>query len=147
MSESALLYNYLLVGAVLFGIGLVGFLVRRNLIVMFLSVEIMLQGVSLSMVAWGRYHNDWGGQMMVLMIIAIAACEAAIALALILIMAKQTGVLDVTRWETVREGGRPPFVDSHVPEEEREAPLWPSLTPAGIEPEVDEEEELYRSRV
>ena len=78
--EIALLNNYLIVGALLFGIGMVGFLSRRNMIVMFLSAEIMLQGVSVSLVAWSRFHNDFGGQMLVLFIIAVAACEAAIAL-------------------------------------------------------------------
>src|SRR5947207_1027024 len=52
MNETALLQGYLIVGALLFGIGLVGFISRRNLIVMFLAVEMMLQGVSLSLVAW-----------------------------------------------------------------------------------------------
>ncbi len=80
--EVALLDNYLLVGALLFGIGMVGFLSRRNIIVLFLSVEIMLQGVSLSLVAWSRFRNDFGGQTLVLFIIAVAACEAAVALAL-----------------------------------------------------------------
>ena len=48
----------------LFGIGMVGFLSRRNMILMFLAVEMMLQGVSVSLVAWGRFHNDLGGQML-----------------------------------------------------------------------------------
>ena len=77
----ALLHNYLIVGALLFGIGLIGFFSRRNMIVMFLSAEMMLQGVSLSLVAWSRFHNDFGGQMLVIFIITVAACEAAIALA------------------------------------------------------------------
>ncbi len=84
MNEQALLQNYLVVGAMLFGIGLVGFFSRRNMIVMFLCAEMMLQGVSLSLVAWGRYHNDWGGQMLVIFILTVAACEAAIALAVVL---------------------------------------------------------------
>ena len=56
------------------------------MIVMFLSAEMMLQGVSVSLVAWGRFHNDWGGQMLVIFIITVAACEAAIALALVLML-------------------------------------------------------------
>ena len=51
---------------------------------MFLAAEMMLQGVSVSLVAWGRYHNDWGGQVLVIFILTVAACEAAIALALVL---------------------------------------------------------------
>jgi NADH-quinone oxidoreductase subunit K len=72
MDELALLEKNLFVGALLFGIGLVGFFSRRNMIVMFLSVEMMLQGVSVSLVAWGRYHNDWGGQMLVIFILRSA---------------------------------------------------------------------------
>ena len=55
---------------------MVGFLVRRNVIVMFLCAEMMLQGVSLSLVAWGRHHHNWDGQSLVIFVIAVAACEA-----------------------------------------------------------------------
>lgn len=147
MNEYALLYNYLLIGGLLFVIGMIGFLVRRNMIVMFLSVEIMLQGVSLSLVGWSRFHNDWGGQILVVFIIAVAACEAGVGLALILMLAKHTGRLDMTAWQDLREEGLPPFVDREVPEESAEDRIWPTLTPAGVEPEHDEEEELHRSRV
>ncbi len=147
MNEQALLHNYLLIGGLLFAIGLVGFLVRRNMIIIFLSAEIMLQGVSLSLVAWGRFHNDWGGQMLVIFIIAVAAAEAGVALALILMLAKQTGRLDMTVLQDLREEGLPPFVDREVPEERVEDRVWPTLTPAGVEPEHDKEEELHRSRV
>ena len=91
MNETALLYNYLIVGAILFCLGLIGFVVRRNMIVTFLCAEMMLQGVSLSFVAWGRFHNDWSGQVMVLFIISVAACEAGIALALILVLFAKSG--------------------------------------------------------
>ncbi len=93
--EVAMLVNYLVVGAMLFALGAAGFVVRRNLILMFLCVEMMLQGVSLSLAAWGRYHNDFGGQMVVLFIIAVAACEAAIGLALVLVLFRRKGNLDV----------------------------------------------------
>lgn len=147
MSEWALLQNYLVVGASLFGIGAVGLLVRRNLIVMFLCAEMMLQGVSLSLVAWGRYHGDWGGQMLVVFMIAVAACEAAIGLALILMLAKQTGKLDVAVWQELREDGRAPFVDRGRPERSGDETRWPSLTPAGIEPEEKHDELSHRSHV
>ncbi len=90
-AELASLQAFLTVGAALFGIGLIGFLSRRNMIVMFLSAEMMLQGVSLSLVAWGRYHSDLGGQMLVIFIIAVAACEAAIALAVVLMLFERKG--------------------------------------------------------
>lgn len=147
MNEIAVLQNYLTLGAILFGLGLIGFLVRRNIIVMFLCAELMLQGVSLSLVAWGRYHNDWGAQSLVVFVIAIAACEAGIALVLFLMLAKQAGSLDIAAWQSVREEGTEPFVDREVPEDIEAETIWPSLTPAGVDPEVDPEETMYRTRV
>lgn len=150
MNDLAVLQNYLLVGALLFGVGLIGFIVRRNMIVMFLCVEMMLQGVAISLVAWGRFHGDWGGQMLVIFIIAVAACEAAIGLALILALYHQSGRLDVAFWQDLREEGQPAFVDREIPEEPAETPRWPKLTPAGVAPQVDEREaerRRHRTRV
>jgi NADH-quinone oxidoreductase subunit K len=147
MNETALLYNFLAVGGVLFALGLVGFLVRRNLIVMFLCAEMMLQGVSVSLVGWGRYHNDWGGQMLVVFIITVAACEAGLAMALILMLAQRAGKLDSTTWQDLREEGQPAYVDREVPEESAGDRAWPRLTPAGIEPPVDRDALAHRSRV
>lgn len=147
MNETALLYNFLAVGGVLFALGLVGFLVRRNLIVMFLCAEMMLQGVSVSLVGWGRYHNDWGGQMLVVFIITVAACEAGLAMALILMLAQRAGKLDSTTWQDLREEGQPAYVDREVPEESEADHVWPHLTPAGIEPAADQDDLAHRSRV
>ena len=147
MNEISLLYNTLALGGILFALGLIGFLVRRNLIVMFLCAEMMLQGVSLSLVGFGRYHNDWGGQMLVIFIITVAACEAGIAMALILMLAQRAGKLDSAAWQFLREEGQPPFVDQQVPEERAEDRVWPELTPAGIQPQVNPEDRLYRPRV
>lgn len=147
MEETSLLHSYLTVGAILFGLGLIGFLSRRNLIVMFLAVEMMLQGVSLSLVAWGRYHNDWGGQVLVILILAVAACEAAIAMALVLMLFQRSGKLDVAFWQSVREENQPEFVDQPLPEPEETLPAWPKLTPAGIEPRHDPEEMAHRAHV
>ncbi len=146
--EIAQLNDYLLVGAALFGVGLIGFVSRRNMIVMFLSAEIMLQGVSLSLAAWGRFHNDFGGQALVLFIIAVAACEAAIALALILTLFHRRCSLDIAAWHFLREANQPPFRDVSLPEEpaERREP-WPHLPPAGVRPETFGDEDEYRPRV
>src|SRR5687768_17760928 len=95
MNEDSLLHAYLTLGAILFGLGAIGFLTRRNMIVAFLCVEMMLQGVSLSLVAWGRHHNDWGGQVLVIFILTVAACEAAIALSLVLMLFGRSGSLDI----------------------------------------------------
>ena len=142
-----MLCNYLVLGGILFGLGFIGFVVRRNLIVMFLCVEMMLQGVSLSLAAWGRYHNDWGGQILVLFIITVAACEAGIALALILMLFHRAGSLDMAHWQSLREQSEQPFVDRELPSDDAVEQQWPQLTPAGIEPEPDHEEEYHRSNV
>ncbi|MEX2026386.1 MAG: NADH-quinone oxidoreductase subunit NuoK [Pirellulaceae bacterium] len=147
MNETSFLFNYLGVGAILFVLGLVGFLVRRNMIVMFLCAEMMLQGVSVSLIGWGRYHADWGGQMLVIFMITVAACEAGIAMALILMLAQRTGKLDSTVWQDLREEGLPAYVDREVPEEQADEQVWPTLTPAGRRPEIDLEELSHRSRV
>ncbi len=147
MAETALLQGYLAVGALLFGLGLVGFLVRRNLIVMFLAVEMMLQGVSLCLIAWGRFHDNWDGQMLVVFIITVAACEAGIALVLVLLLCKRSGSLDIANWQEVREAGQTPFVDHEVPEDLDPSRWWPHLTPAGVQPVVDPEKEIYRTHV
>lgn len=147
MNEVALLYNSLLIGGLLFAIGMIGFLVRRNMIVMFICAEMMLQGISVSLVAWGRFHADWGGQMLVIFMITVAACEAAIALALILMLFHKSGKLDIAFWQEMREEGQPAFVDRNIPEEGMEDKHWPSLTPAGHQPEVDQDSLSHRSRV
>lgn len=145
--DDSLLYNYLVIGGLLFALGSVGFLVRRNMIVMFLCVEMMLQGVAVSLVAWGRYHGDWGGQMLVLVMIAVAAAEASIALALIIMLFHKSGTLDIAFWQDLREEGQPPYVEREVPEDGAPEPHWPSLTPAGVVPELDADELMHRRRV
>jgi NADH-quinone oxidoreductase subunit K len=147
MSELALLEKYLFVGALLFGIGLVGFFSRRNMIVIFLSVEMMLQGVSVSLVGFGRYHNDWGGQLLVIFILTVAACEAAIALAVVLSLFHKSGSLDVALWQQLREDNQPAFVERRSPPPVDAEPEWPKLTPAGIEPEPDLEDLTHRMHV
>ena len=146
--ELAALHSFLSIGAVLFGVGLIGFLSRRNMIVMFLSAEMMLQGVSLSLVAWGRYRNDIGGQMLVVFIIAVAACEAAIALALVLMLFERKNHLDIAMWQELREANQPPLEEEPLPPQPDEEPAhWPHLPPAGVLPESVAEEESYRPKV
>src|SRR5207245_3588819 len=98
MNALPMLHNYLVVGAILFALGMVGFLARRNLIIMFLSAEMMLQGVSLNLVAFARYRSNLQGQAFTLFIITVAACEAGIALALILMLYRKRRSMAVTLW-------------------------------------------------
>jgi NADH-quinone oxidoreductase subunit K len=133
------LYHYLVVGAILFCLGLVGFLARRNLIILFLSAEMMLQGVTINLVAFARHHGNLQGQAFVLFILTVAACEAAIALALILTLFRSKRSLDVSVWQDLREPDQAPTLDEEpLPPEKPEAPL-PHLTPAGAEPPRREE--------
>src|SRR5262245_34699095 len=128
------LHHYLAVGAVLFTLGVVGFLTRRNMIVMFLSAEMMLQGVGLNLVAFARYRGNLQGQAFTLFILTVAACEAAVALALILMLFRSRRSLDVSLWQELREPDQPPTVDEEpLPTPPPEAPL-PQLPPTGIEP-------------
>jgi NADH-quinone oxidoreductase subunit K len=85
--------------------------------------------------------------MLVLFIIAVAACEAGLGLALILMLYKKSGRLDIAFWQELREEGQPAFVEQNLPEDRVAQRLWPHLTPAGVEPEEDAERELHRSRV
>src|SRR5438309_8077979 len=97
------LHHFLVVGAILFCLGVIGFLARRNLIIMFLSAEMMLQGVTINLVAFARYRGNLQGQAFILFILTVAACEAALALALILMLYKRKGSLDVSLWQDLRE--------------------------------------------
>ena len=70
---------YLAVGAALFVLGGIGFVTRRNLILIFLSVELMLHGVSLTLLTFGRMHNNLEGQSFTIFMLTVAACEACAA--------------------------------------------------------------------
>jgi NADH-quinone oxidoreductase subunit K len=135
------LHHYLLVGAVLFALGLIGFLARRNLIIMFLCVEMMLQGVSINLAAFARYRGNLQGQAFILFIVTVAACEAAIALALILMLYRRRHSLDVSLWQELREPGEEATKDDDEPFLPARRPLpMPHLTPSGVEPEHRAEE-------
>jgi NADH-quinone oxidoreductase subunit K len=137
------LHHFLVVGAILFCLGLVGFLARRNLIIMFLCSEMMLQGVAINLVAFARYRGNLQGQSFVLFIVTVAACEAAIALALILMLFKRRGSLDVSLWQDLREAGQEPATDEEPLPPEPPEPPDPHLTPAGEEPEHTREETTH----
>ena len=139
MNEVSLLYNFLAVGGILFALGMIGFLVRRNMIVMFLCAEMMLQGVAINFVAFARFHGNLQGQVFVLFILAVAACEAGVALALFLSLYRRRRSLDSSDWQELRELGVPPAVDEEPLEVVKEEPL-PTLTPAGARPQPTAEE-------
>lgn len=96
------LTEYIVLGAVLFALGLVGFLSRRNLIVMFLSTEVMFQGVVINAVAFARLHQHLDGQAFALFLLVIAAVEAGLALGLIVLLYRRRGTLDAEAWSLMR---------------------------------------------
>ena len=96
------LYHYLALGAILFAIGLVGFLARRNMIMMFLCTEIMFQGVGINLVAFSRYHMNPSGQSFVIFLLTIAAAEASLALGLVVLLFRRRETLNVDEWSEMQ---------------------------------------------
>ncbi|MFH1110411.1 MAG: NADH-quinone oxidoreductase subunit NuoK [Planctomycetota bacterium] len=94
--------GYVIVGAVLFALGLVGFLTRRNLIVIFLCTEVMFQGVVLNAVAFARWHHHLEGQAYALFLLVIAAVEAGLALGLVMLLYRRRDTLDADTWSVMR---------------------------------------------
>jgi NADH-quinone oxidoreductase subunit K len=103
MMTSSALAGYLIVSGLLLVIGMVGFFVRRNLIVMFLCTELMFQGAAVAFVAIGRYLFDYSGQVMVIFILTVAAAEAALALALVVLLHRQRDTLDSDEFGELHE--------------------------------------------
>ncbi len=100
---SQALAGYLIVSGLLVAIGIIGFLSRRNLIVMFLCTELMFQGAALAFIAAGRYLFDYSGQVMVIFILTVAAAVAALALALVVLLHRQGDSLEADAYGELQE--------------------------------------------
>jgi NADH-quinone oxidoreductase subunit K len=131
--NETLTQNLLVFGGVLFVIGMVGFLTRRSLILMFLSLEMMLSGVSVNLIAFSRHHQNYQGQILAIMVLTIAACEAAIALALVVSLYRRKQTLDIAAWDELSETLIPKVVDAPATLTEPDME-FPKLTPAGLDP-------------
>lgn len=93
------LEHYLIVSAILFALGLLGVIVRRNVLVIYMSLELMLNAANLALVSFSRFKNNLDGQVMVFFIITVAAAEVAVGLALIVALFRRkqtTHVEDLT---------------------------------------------------
>ena len=86
---------YLILSAVLFTIGAAGVLLKRNAISMFMCIELMLNAVNLTFVAFSRYHSDIGGQMMVIFVMAVAAAEVAVGLGILVSIFRNRASINV----------------------------------------------------
>ena len=114
-STLALLQNGLLAGSIIFCLGLIGALSRRNLIVIILSVGVMIQGIAVNLVSWSRYHEDAGGSILVVLIFVTAICKAILASVLIKQAFARSGNLDSANWQTIREATINRTVDHEIP--------------------------------
>ena len=88
------LNHYILLCSIIFTIGVIGVLIRRNAIVIFMSIELMLNSVNLLLTAFSVYHNDASGQVFVFFIMALAAAEVAVGLAIIVMIYRNTNSID-----------------------------------------------------
>lgn len=94
-AKSIPLNHYILLSAIIFSIGVIGVLIRRNAIVIFMSIELMLNAVNLLLTAFSVYRGDATGQVFVFFIMALAAAEVAVGLAIIVMIYRNTNSIDI----------------------------------------------------
>src|SRR5213080_1168531 len=93
---------YLTISAVLFCVGLAGVLTRRNVLVIFMSVELMMNAVNITLVAFGNGFNSLAGQAFVVFVVTVAAAEASVGLAIIMAMVRQKPTVDPADMELMK---------------------------------------------
>jgi NADH-quinone oxidoreductase subunit K len=93
---------YLVISAILFAFGVVGVLVRRNALVVFMSVELMLNAANLAFVTFARMHSDYEGQLFVFFVMTVAAAEVAVGLALIVAIFRSKSSIDVDQMSSLK---------------------------------------------
>lgn len=94
--------NYIAVSAVLFSIGVLGVLYRRNAITIFMCIELMLNSVNLLLVAFSTYHHDASGQVFVFFIMAVAAAEVAVGLAILVTIYRNIHSVDIDELKNLK---------------------------------------------
>jgi NADH-quinone oxidoreductase subunit K len=93
---------YLILSAVLFGLGVLGFVFKRNIITIFMSIELMLNAVNLAFVAFSQARNQTDGQVFVLFVIVVAAAEAAVGLGIVILTARNRQSLNVEKVDLLK---------------------------------------------
>lgn len=96
------LEHYLVVSALLFSIGFFGVITRRNLILIYMSLELMLNAANLALVAFSRFNNNLDGQLMAVFVVTVAASEVAVGLALIVALFRRRQTTDVKDIATLK---------------------------------------------
>jgi NADH-quinone oxidoreductase subunit K len=96
------LNHYLILSAILFVVGLIGVMRRKNLLMLFFATEIMLNAVNVGLAAISHFYNDLNGQMFAFFIIAVAASEVAVGLGLLIVWYKKNGTLDLDSLQSMK---------------------------------------------
>jgi NADH-quinone oxidoreductase subunit K len=96
------LANYLVLAGILFVIGVIGVMTRRNAIVILMGVELMLNAANLLLIVFARIHGDIGGHLMVFFVMTVAAAEAAVGLAILVAVFRRKGSIDVDRLNVLK---------------------------------------------
>lgn len=96
------LMHYLVLAGAMFCIGVIGFLTRRNLIIMFLCTELMFQAAGIALIAFSRFHLNHTGETFVVFVLTVAAAEAAMALALVVLLFRRKESLDASAWSELK---------------------------------------------
>lgn len=94
--------HYLLVAALLFAIGFFGVLLRRSILLIYMSLELMLNAVNIALIAFSRYNNSMDGSLFLFFTLTVAAAEVAVGLALIVALYRKKGGISVTDLTTLR---------------------------------------------
>jgi len=94
--------DQIILSTIVFCIGIAGVLVRRNLIIILMSIELMLSACNMALVAFSKMHSGLDGHVMVLFVFVIAAAEAAVGLSIIISLFKNTGSIDISNFRELR---------------------------------------------
>lgn len=98
----ATLNYYIVLASILFGLGAIGFLTRRNALILFMSVELMLNSVNMMLVAFSHFRAEMTGQLMVLFIFAVAAAEVAVGLAILIVLFRHVKSVNINKFNVLK---------------------------------------------
>ncbi len=127
-------------GAAIFCCGMFGVLTRRNMILLFLSLELMLFGICLNFISFGYQHGDGGGQVFALIILTVAACEASLALAIVVSLYRRKATLDTNSWHQLGDASSSQDSEDSWPRATETTVVppteasYPKLARAGLDP-------------
>lgn len=97
------IYHYLILSGILFSLSLVGMMLnRKNIIILLVCIELMLLAINTNFIAFSHYYNDIAGQVYVFFILTVAAAEAAIGLALVLLLYRNRGNIDIDKMNLLK---------------------------------------------